>query len=44
MDGKRISNELKERISIEADRSLLEYGRPPFLVTLLVGGDPASMM
>ncbi len=44
MDGKRISKELKEHLSIETDRYLLEYGRPPLLVTLLVGNEPASLM
>ena len=44
LDGKQLSQFMKEQLSIETDRILLEYGRSPHLVTLMVGANPASKM
>lgn len=42
LDGKALSETIKEEIKIEVDAILGEGKRPPHLVAVLVGDDPAS--
>jgi len=42
LDGKKVSTEIKEEIRTEVDQLLENGKRPPHLVAVLVGADPAS--
>ena len=43
IDGKKISNQIKEEIKIEVDQIIKKGGRPPHLAAVLVGNDGASL-
>ena len=43
IDGKKISNLIKEEIKIEVDQIIKKGGRPPHLAAVLVGNDGASL-
>tara|TARA_R110001592_G_scaffold191405_3_gene437614 strand:+ start:144 stop:1040 length:897 start_codon:yes stop_codon:yes gene_type:complete len=42
IDGKTISTQLKERVAVGVKKRIKEGKRPPGLVVILVGADPAS--
>jgi methylenetetrahydrofolate dehydrogenase (NADP+)/methenyltetrahydrofolate cyclohydrolase len=42
LDGKHLSQTIKEEIKVEVDKIIAEGGRPPHLVAVLVGENPAS--
>ncbi|WP_026894099.1 bifunctional methylenetetrahydrofolate dehydrogenase/methenyltetrahydrofolate cyclohydrolase FolD [Clostridiisalibacter paucivorans] len=44
LDGKKVSNETKEKIAKEAKRLTDDYGVRPGLAVVLVGNDPASQL
>ena len=43
IDGKKISNQIKEEIKIEVDQIIKKGGRAPHLAAVLVGNDGASL-
>lgn len=42
LDGKYLSQTIKDEIKVEVDKILADGGRPPHLVAVLVGENPAS--
>lgn len=42
LDGKKLSQDIKDEIKIEVDQIMNEGKRPPHLVAILVGNNPAS--
>lgn len=42
LDGKKLSNEIKEELRVETEQILSRGYRPPHLVAILVGDNPAS--
>lgn len=42
LDGKRLSNEIKEELRIEVNELIGQGHRPPHLVAVLIGDNPAS--
>ena len=42
ISGTQLAKEIKENIKKEVSETILKYGRPPHLVVILVGEDPAS--
>lgn len=44
LDGKALSAKVRAELSAEAKKNAEKYGRPPCLVVILVGEDPASQI
>ena len=42
LDGKKISNDIKEEIAIEVEQLIASGGKKPHLAAILVGNDGAS--
>lgn len=42
LDGKALSSTIKDELKVEVDRLIADKKRPPHLVAVLVGADPAS--
>jgi len=44
IDGKKVAAEQRQQVKDDVDAIVREYGRPPHLAVILVGGDPASQI
>ena len=42
ISGTQLAKEIKENVKNEVAKAVEKYGRPPHLVVILVGEDPAS--